>query len=184
MSPHPARPLQPDLTTVESYEPTGDSVLEMKSLLPFARNASAASYTYSDSSESVSDRPQEDTPKAAESASSSTCQVSFQNATLRQAALSDSPDRNGLLQDDENHAQVEEQVQKRFSFQRRVTALLACEPLLLATIFGVVLGVLAGSLIRLGKPSSKAIDLVGKHMTKDGKVKGQPVFICYSKLAC
>lgn len=81
MSLHPARPLQPDLTTVESFEPTGDSVLEMKGLLPFDRNASAASYTYSDSSESVSDRPQEDTPKAADFASSSTCHVS--SLTLR-----------------------------------------------------------------------------------------------------
>ena len=40
--------------------------------------------------------------------------------------------------------------------------MLASEPLLLATIFGVLLGILAGSLLRLGKLSSKTIDLIGK----------------------
>ena len=37
------------------------------------------------------------------------------------------------------------------------------EPLLTATIAGVLLGVLFGSLIRLSRPSSKAVDLIGKH---------------------
>ena len=51
---------------------------------------------------------------------------------------------------------------KQFSMHKKMKAMLAYEPLLLATILGVLLGILAGSLIRLGKPSSKAIDLLGK----------------------
>lgn len=185
MSPHsarssPRRPSWPDTTALESHESTGDSVIELKSLLPIARNASATSYTYSETSESVSDRQQEFTSKPAVFASTSTCQVSlqkpmFEAARSRQLSLT----HHLGLQGADNHTQHQEQVQKHLSLQQRVKAMLACEPLLLATIFGVLLGILAGSLIRLGKPSSKAIDLIGKPIVKHALLKGQPVPICH-----
>lgn len=65
------------------------------------------------------------------------------------------------VQEDVSSAELQQQVQKQPSLHQRVKAMLAHEPLLLATIFGVLLGILAGSLIRLGKPSSKATDLIG-----------------------
>ena len=47
----------------------------------------------------------------------------------------------------------------------RLRRLFLHEPLLTATIFGVVMGILLGSTVRLATPSSKAIDLVGTAWT-------------------
>ena len=63
-------------TASESIGTSGDSGFEIESLLPFGRNTSGATYTYTESSESLSDPP-EDTPDPALFVSTPSYQVSF-----------------------------------------------------------------------------------------------------------
>ncbi|KAL3151462.1 hypothetical protein ABBQ38_012464 [Trebouxia sp. C0009 RCD-2024] len=123
-------------TAAEPIGTSVDSGFEVESLLPFGRTTSGATYTYSESLESRSDPPED---------------------SLNPELVASTP----AYQDDAGGAGLQQHVQKESTLHQKVKGMLACEPLLLATIFGVLLGILAGSLIRLGKPSSKAIDLIG-----------------------
>lgn len=149
-------------TAAEPIGTSVDSGFEVESLLPFGRTTSGATYTYSESLESRSDPP-EDSLNPELVASTPAYQVTLDSTCT--ICFSGHPDQRVLdwvsLQDDAGGAGLQQHVQKESTLHQKVKGMLACEPLLLATIFGVLLGILAGSLIRLGKPSSKAIDLIG-----------------------
>lgn len=164
----PSGPIQQEpgahATAAESIGTSGHGEFEVESLLPFGRTTSGATCTYSDSLESRGDPP-EDSGHTALFASTSAYQVTSDIACCI-FCYSGHPDQRVLdwvsLQDDAGSAEPQQHAQKQFdTLHQKVKGMLACEPLLLATIFGVLLGILAGSLIRLGKPSSKAIDLIG-----------------------
>ena len=78
----------------------------------------------------------------------------------------------------------QQQTQTKHSTRHKLVKLVAHEPLLSATIFGVLLGVLAGSLIRLGKPSSKAIDLVGRSWWNMAELKRCYMSCCLLQCMC
>ena len=91
--------------------------------------------------------------------------VDLQGGTYQALAYSLPECCHLLLQDTFCDIEGQQQPPTGMSVRQKLARLVAHEPLLSATIFGVMLGILAGSLIRLGKPSSKAIDLIGEART-------------------
>lgn len=132
-----------------------DALLETEHLLPLATSTSV-SYSDSDSSESVSIDPSE--PEASVAHPSHHIHQS-PHSVLQPASIGfclEAPEsRDGL-----DH-QSTQQPTPNHSLRKRLKRMMLHEPLLTATILGVLLGILSGSLIRLSRPSSKATDLIG-----------------------
>ncbi len=139
--------------------------LETESLLPLAPSTSV-SYTDSDSSESVSIGPSGQDLLIAQSFHHQRQDSNFISppaSALVELGLdiTKQGSRNGLS--DRQLPQQLQQPNHKRSLRSRLKAMVMHEPLLSATILGVLLGILLGSLIRLARPSRQAIDLIGKH---------------------
>lgn len=150
-------PLDP-LSPITSHS---SQALETESLLPLATSTSV-SYTDSDSSESVSVGPSGQDPLVAQSFHQQSQDSNFISPPASALSelgldLTKQGSRNGL-----GDRQLP-QPKHKHSLRSRLKAMVMHEPLLSATILGVLLGILLGSLIRLARPSRQAIDLIGKH---------------------
>ncbi len=150
------------LSTVTSHS---GQALETECLLPLASSTSV-SYTDSDSSESVSIGPSGQDPLIAQPFHQQRQDSNFISPPA--SALSElglyitkQESRDGL--GDQQLPQQLQQPKHKHSLRSRFKAMVMHEPLLSATILGVLLGILLGSLIRLARPSRQAIDLIGKH---------------------
>lgn len=152
------------LSTVASHN---GQALETECLLPLASSTSV-SYTDSDSSESVSIGPSGQDPLVAQTVQQQRQDSNFifpPASALSELGLDitkqERRDGSGVQQ----LAQHLQQPKHKRSLRSRLKAMVMHEPLLSATILGVLLGILLGSLIRLARPSRQAIDLIGKHIS-------------------
>ncbi|KAA6416516.1 MAG: dicarboxylate amino acid cation sodium transporter [Trebouxia sp. A1-2] len=148
------------LSTVASHN---GQALETECLLPLASSTSV-SYTDSDSSESVSIGPSGQDPLVAQTVQQQRQDSNFifpPASALSELGLDitkqERRDGSGVQQ----LAQHLQQPKHKRSLRSRLKAMVMHEPLLSATILGVLLGILLGSLIRLARPSRQAIDLIG-----------------------
>ena len=154
--------------------------LETESLLPLAPSTSV-SYTDSDSSESVSIGPSGQDPLVAQLFHQQRQDSNFISPPA--SALSElglditkQGSRNGL--GGRQLPQQPQQPKHKRSLRSRLKAMVMHEPLLSATILGVLLGILLGSLIRLARPSTQAIDLIGKHTSATSTALWQHSVFC------
>ncbi len=169
MHPRSTSSLPVEVRQEESSDPLSpltshsSQALETESLLPLATSTSV-SYTDSDSSESVSIGPSGQDPLVAQSFRQQRQDNNFISppaSALVGLDITKEESRDGL-----GDLQLPQQLQRpkhKRSLRNRLKAMVMHEPLLTATILGVLLGILLGSLIRLSRPSRQAIDLIGTH---------------------
>jgi len=153
------------LDPLSSITSNSGQALETESLLPLATSTSV-SYTDSDSSESVSTGPSGQDSLVAQSfhQQRQDCKfISPPDSVLSELGLdmTKQGSQDGL--GDQQLPQQLQQPKHKRSLRSRLKAVVMHEPLLSATILGVLLGILLGSVIRLARPSKQAIDLIGKH---------------------